>query len=76
MEIKLSDIHPGQRAYLLDIPGSCPLKRRLRQFGIEQGAVAQCCFFSPGKHLVALEFEGTTLALRRADLAAITARLC
>lgn len=76
MDIKLSDLHPGECALLLDIPSACPLKRRLRQFGVDRGTVARCRFYSPGRHLVALEFGGTLLAMRRADLTVITARLC
>lgn len=75
MDIKLSDIHPGQRVQLLDIPQACPLKKRLGQFGVQVGMVARCRYVSPGRHLAALEFGGTVLALRLKDLEAITVRL-
>ena len=76
MEIKLSDIHSGQQACLMDIPQGCPVKARLAQFGIGPGSQVRCRFFSPGHHLVALEWGGTVLAMRLKDLTGITARLC
>lgn len=76
MEIKLSDLRTGQQACLLDIPQDCPVKARLAQFGIGAGALVRCRFFSPGRHLLALEWDGTLLAVRRKDLTGITARLC
>lgn len=76
MEIRLSDIHPGQKARLLDIPPGCPVNKRLGQFGVKTGTMVRCRYISPGRHLAALEFGGTVLALRLTDLASITADLC
>lgn len=76
MNIRLCDIHPGQQVQILDIPQHCHLKKRLEQFGVQAGMVTRCQYISPGRHLVALVFGGTVLALRLADLKSITARLC
>lgn len=76
MQMKLGDIHLGEQVRLVDIPQNCPVRPRLSQFGIETGALVRCRCFSPGHHLVALEWEGTVLAVRREDLMGITARRC
>ncbi len=74
MDICLSELLPGERALVITIPESCPLKGRLRDFGMVEGTQVACQFFSPGGDLAALELRGTVIALRRGDLGQIVAR--
>ena len=76
MQMKLGDIYLGEQVRLVDIPQNCPVRLRLAQFGLGPGSQVRCRCFSPGHHLVALEWEGTVLAVRRKDLMGITALRC
>lgn len=72
--IKLSEIRTGDCVEIMDIPKRCPLQMPLEQFGITVGSILRCRFFSPGSELVALEHEGTVIALRLRDLSRISVR--
>ena len=76
MEFILSAIRTGQRAVVTSISDACPLKSRLREFGLVPGTMLQCRFKSPGGDLAALEVRGAVIALRVRDLSDITARSC
>lgn len=74
--IRLSQIRPGDRVEVREVPKQCPLKHQLEQFGITKGSVLFCRYCSPGLELAALECEGGVLALRLHQLSAITVRYC
>lgn len=74
--VRLSQIRPGDRVEVLEVPKECPLQQPLRQLGITPGSILYCRFCSPGAELVALECEGTVVALRLQDLSRITVRDC
>lgn len=76
MEFDLEEMKTGVRAIVTSIPDDCSLKGRLREFGFIAGTQFECLFMSPGGHLAALAFGGTTIAVRIADLQGITARRC
>ena len=70
----LDHIRQGQQMMILEIPDTCPVKAMLRDFGILQGSALRCQYFSPGRELVVLEWEGTVLALRLRELKDITVK--
>lgn len=72
----LSEIRTGDRVKIEAIPGSCPLRIPLQQFGITPGSKLFCRYCSPGSELAALECEGTVLALRLSELSKITVVPC
>lgn len=74
MQIKLSEIRPGQRVMIEDISDGCPVKRRLKEFGLVPGTPVSCRFLSPGRDLAALEIRGAVIAARTRDLRTIAAR--
>lgn len=61
----LSEIRTGMSATVGKIPEGS-LKNRLRQFGLTEGMAFTCRMAK--KKIVALEWKGTVVALRRADL--------
>ena len=63
--MELSKIQRGQRLLVQTIPDG-PLKSRLRQFGFVEGVVAVCRLSKSS--IVALEWMGTVVALRRRDI--------
>lgn len=71
---RLSQIRQGDWVEVVDIPMSCKLRQPLQQFGIIPGSILICRYFSPGKELVAIECEGTVIALRLRELSQITVR--
>lgn len=73
---RLSQIRTGDRVEVVDIPIRCPLRHSLEQFGITPGSVLFCRYCSPGAELVALECEGSVVALRLRELSKITVRSC
>ena len=72
----LSQIRPGDRVEVVDIPKKCPLRQMLRQFGITPGSILFCRYCSPGFELAALECDGSVTALRLRELSQITVRYC
>ncbi len=72
----LSQICPGERVEILQMPECGVLTRHLRRFGIVVGSQLVCRYFSPGKDLVAVEYGGGVLALRVEELTQIRVRLC
>lgn len=74
--IRLSQIRTGDRVEVLDIPKRCPLRMPLQQFGITPGSILFCRYCSPGAELVALECEGSVVALRLRELSKIMVRYC
>lgn len=74
--IRLSEIRPGDRVEVVEIPKQYPLQQPLRQFGITPGSILFCRYCSPGAELAALECEGSVVALRLRELSRITVRYC
>ena len=72
----LSQLRPGDRVEVVDIPQSCPLHIPLRQLGIIPGSVLFCRYCSPGAELAAIECEGSVIALRLRELSRIAIRYC
>lgn len=70
--MKLSEIRSGMRVYVESIPPSL-LKDRLRQFGFVEGIEIGCRYSR--RNLVALEWLGTAVALRRKDIADMIVRV-
>ena len=76
MEVMLSELRPGVRAVVMEIPDTSPLKGRLREFGLVPGTKLVCRFLSPGGDLTALELRGTVIVVRRKELGGIIVRRC
>lgn len=74
MEIRLDGLRPGKEAVVIAF--YCPerLRCRLKDFGMVEGTVVRCQYRSPGADISALRLRGTTLAIRRTDLAQIVAK--
>lgn len=70
--MKLSDIRSGMQVHIETIPPS-PLKERLRQFGLMEGMEVGCRYARG--NLVALEWIGTVVAVRRKDIGDIMVRV-
>ena len=70
--MELGCIRPGIKAEVIHIPQST-LKDRLHQFGLVEGTVVRCRYAR--RHLVALEWMGTAVAVRRKDLKGFEARV-
>ena len=72
MTMELGCIRPGMRAEVIHIP-PCALKERLQQFGFVEGTVIRCRYAR--RNLLALEWMGTAVAVRRKDLGGFEARV-
>lgn len=70
--MELYQIRPQMRVEVMRMP-DCAIKKRLRQFGFLEGTVVQCRYAR--RNLVALEWMGTAIAVRRKDLVGIQARV-
>lgn len=74
MEIRLDTLRPGAEAVITAIDCPPSVRQRLTDFGMVEGTCVTCRYRSPDGSLSALFLRGTTLAVRRTDLARITAR--
>lgn len=63
--MQLTQIKQGMEMLLTDIPDS-RLKARMRQFGLVEGMTVKCRMAR--KNIVALQWSGTMVAVRRKDL--------
>lgn len=74
MEFRLDGLRPGMEAVVTAF--YCPegVQRRLADFGMVEGTTVSCRYQSPDGGVAALFLRGTTLAVRRVDLAQIAAR--
>ncbi len=68
MERRLDDLRPGDAAVVKAVNTNTHLRRRLQDFGFVPGTLVTCRYLGPGRKVAALEFRGTVLALRMADL--------
>lgn len=69
MEIGLNQMGLGKLAKVTGVDGA--LKSRLRDFGLVPGTRVCCRYRTPGGKVTAVEFRGTTVALRTRDMQAI-----
>lgn len=75
MEIWLDALQPGAQAQVTAFACDKHLRQRLADFGLVEGTKVQCRYRSPDATVTALFLRGTTLAVRRADLGKIRARM-
>ena len=69
MEMGLNQLCLGEMARVTGVDGA--LKSRLRDFGLVPGTRVRCRYRTPGGKVTAVEFRGTTVALRTRDMQAI-----
>lgn len=74
MEFCLDSLKPGMQAVVTGFRCSRAMQQRLRDFAMVEGTRVICRYRSPGGDVMALGLRGTTLAVRRSDLAQIVAR--
>jgi len=70
--MELASIRPGMAAKVIHIP-QCPLKDRLRQFGLVEHSTVRCRYAR--RNLLALEWAGTAVAVRRKDIKGFVAQV-
>ena len=70
--MELGSIRPGVRFQIVHIPDG-QFKERLCQFGMVEGTVVGCRYAR--RTIVALEWKGTAVAIRRKDLRGIESRV-
>lgn len=68
MEMCLDHLRLGKRAVVTDIATDAALRERLHTFGFVPGTQVLCSYRCPGGSVTALEFRGTTVALRTRDM--------
>ena len=69
MEMGLNQMGLGKLAKVTGVDGS--LGSRLKDFGLVPGTRVCCRYRTPGGKVTAVEFRGTTIALRTRDMQAI-----
>ena len=69
MEMGLNQLRLGEMAKVTGVDGM--LQSRLKDFGLVPGTRVCCRYRTPGGKVTAVEFRGTTVALRTRDLQAI-----
>ena len=69
--MRLSELRPGERARVRALALEGPLRRRLRDLGLVEGAELRCLGRSPLGDPSAYVLCGAVLALRRADCSRI-----
>ena len=69
VEMGLNQLKLGEMAKVTGVEGV--LKNRLRDFGLVPGTRVCCRYRTPGGSVTAVEFRGTTVALRTRDLQSV-----
>ena len=69
--MRLNELRPGERARVRALKLEGPLRRRLRDLGLVEGAELRCLGRSPLGDPSAYSICGAVLALRRADCSRI-----
>ena len=72
MEMELGCIRAGVEMTVTKIPAGT-MGERLRQFGLVEGLAVRCRYAR--RNLIALEWPGTAVAVRRGDLKGFEARV-
>ena len=67
----LSNLQAGEMCTVTEINTEPRYSDRLRDYGIVPGVTVICRYFSPGRHLMAIECGGAVIALRRTDTGSI-----
>ena len=70
MELGLGELALGEMARVTKVEDGA-LGGRLKDFGLVAGTQVCCRYRTPGGKVTAVEFRGTTVALRTRDLQAI-----
>ena len=65
--VALSALRPGEGGVVQEMRGGGPLRRRLRELGLIEGAAVRCLGRSPGGDPAAYLVCGAVLALRDRD---------
>ncbi len=65
--VALSALRPGERGVVREMRGAGPLRRRLQDLGLIEGAEVLCLGRSPGGDPAAYRVCGAVLALRDRD---------
>ena len=68
MEITLAQLPVDKIAVVTNIDTKESLKKRFRDYGLVPGTIVRCRYRSPDGSVVALEFRGSVVAVRRKDL--------
>lgn len=71
MEMGLNQIRLGKTARVIRMETDGTLGSRLKDFGLVPGTRVCCRYRTPGGKVTAVEFRGTTIALRTRDMQAI-----
>ena len=74
METSLDLLKPGRKGIVTAVCVDRSLRDRLRSFGLVPGTVVRCSYRNPWGDVTALNFRGSTLALRTKDLRKIRVR--
>ena len=72
--VALSALRPGESGVVQEMHGAGPLRRRLRDLGLIEGAEVLCLGRSPGGDPAAYRVCGAVLALRDRDSGQILLR--
>ena len=72
--VVLSALRPGEGGVVYHMRSVGPMRRRLRDLGLIEGAAVRCLGRSPGGDPAAYEICGAVLALRDADSGQILVR--
>ena len=67
MNMKLSELEPGEEAVIVKIVGSGPHRRRMVDMGLVKGARIKVVRKAPLKDPVEYEVKGYRLSLRRVE---------
>lgn len=76
MDLPLSALVRGQRAYIESVDDSTGMEHRLGELGLLPGTQLVCELVSPSGDPVAYRVRGTLIALRRRDARAVRVHLC
>ncbi|MCL2508304.1 MAG: ferrous iron transport protein A [Oscillospiraceae bacterium] len=73
---KLSELHQGKSALVIDIHSSDCMRRRLQDLGLIKGAEVSCLQKSPLGDPVAYLIRGAVIALRYEDSSCVQIECC
>ncbi len=76
MELPLSALARGQRAYISKVDNDTGMKCRLEELGLLPGTRVECELVSPGGDPVAYRVRGALIALRKRDAGTVHVELC
>lgn len=65
--VRLSGLRPGERGAVIDLTADGPMRRRLLDIGLVQGAAVDCVGKSPCGDPTAYRICGAIIAIRQRD---------